>query len=275
MLESAKKDYQLGVIGAGNLGFAIAQGAVRAQQYAPAQILLYNRDAQKRADHQAQGYAVTDQVGAVYAQCDIVILGCKPQNFDEVLPQMAQMQVMHKPLVLSIAAGVPFAKMQTVLGADCPIVRAMPNLPLTLGMGATALVKNSVATVAQLDTVRALFDAMGVTAVFDHEDMLNEVIPYNGSAPAYVYEFIDGMVKSATQHGIDEQDALRLFCHSLIGAATVAMQSGKPMQTLTDAVCSKGGTTIQAVDHLRAQDLSGILAQASDRCIARAYELGK
>ena len=92
----------------------------------------------------------------------------------------------------------------------------MPNTPLVLGKGASALVRNGAATEEQLAAVRHLFDQMGVTAVFEQEDMLNEIIPYNGSAPAYVYAFADAMVQSAAAHGVPADDALRLFCQTCI-----------------------------------------------------------
>lgn len=269
------KRYKIGVIGAGNMGMAIAAGAVRAGLCVPAETLLFNRSAEKRAARAAEGYAVTDDYPALYGACDTVLLGVKPQNFDEVLGALRAVRTNPKPVVVSIAAGVTFGKIEAALGADCPIIRVMPNTPLVLGRGASALVKNAAATAAQLDAVRGLFDHMGVTAVFEQEDMLNEIIPYNGSAPAYVYAFADAMVRSAAQHGIREDDALRLFCETCIGACELLLQSGKTAEQLTREVCSPGGTTIEAVNILKARGLADILAEASDRCIARAYELGK
>lgn len=269
------KPYQLGILGAGHLGLAIAQGVVAAKVYAPAQLLLCNRSAQKRADNQAQGFAVTEDFRQVYTQCEVVVLGLRPQQFPDVLAELAQIDCPQKPLIISIAAGVTCDTIQAALGNDCPIVRTMPTLMITLGLGATALVKNQAATEAQLAQARALFDAMGTTAVFAEEHMLNEVIPYNGSAPAYVYAFMEGMVKSAVQHGIDADDAKRLFGYTLMGAARMALESDKTLQQLIDSVCTAGGTTEQAMLHLQAQDFQGTLAQASDKCIDRAYALGK
>ena len=123
--------------------------------------------------------------------------------------------------------------------------------------------------------VRALFDTMGVTVVFDEEHMLNEVIPYAGSAPAYLYTFADAMIQSAVQHGISEDDALTLFCQTMIGSAKMLLQRDKTPAELIRAVCSPGGTTIEAMKVLEARGLYDILAEASDKCIARAYELGK
>lgn len=269
------KRYQIGVIGAGNMGTAIVQGAVQAGMCAPEEILLYNRSAEKRAARAAMGFSVTDDYAALYASCKIVVLAVKPQNFSEVLGALRPV-ANARPLVVSIAAGVTFAKMETALGEDCPIIRVMPNTPLMIGKGASVLVRNKAATAAQLDTVRALFDSMGVTAVYENENMLNEVIPYNGSGPAYVYSFIDAMVKSAQSHGLTLEDATRLVCYTCIGAAEMVLQNKEQTPAeLIRAVCSPGGTTIEAIHVLESREFADILAEASDKCIDRAYELGK
>lgn len=268
------KTYRFGVLGAGNMGAAIVDGAVRAGLFQPAEALLFNRSGEKREANRAKGYAVTDDYTEVYTACDMVLLAVKPQNFDEILPVLAGCTG-EKPLVISIAAGVTFARMEAALGADTPIIRVMPNTPLMLGEGATQLVKNAAASEAQLAQVRALFDTMGVTVVFDEERMLSEVIPYAGSAPAYLYAFADAMVKSAAQHGISEDAALTLFCQTMIGSAKMLLRRDKTPAELIRAVCSPGGTTIEGMKVLEARDLYGILAEACDKCIARAYELGK
>ena len=164
---------------------------------------------------------------------------------------------------------------EAALGADTPVVRVMPNTPLMLGEGAAQLVKNAAATQEQLDAVRALFDTMGATAVFDEESMLNEVIPYAGSAPAYIYAFADAMVRSAVQHGVPEADALRMFCQTMIGSAKMLLRGDRTPAELIGAVCSPGGTTVEAMKVLESRGLYDILAEACDNCIARAYELGK
>lgn len=267
------KQYRLGILGAGHMGMAIARGAVRTGRWKADELLLMNRSSETRAANAAEGFAVTDDPLFLYEGCDRVLLGIKPQSFDEVLPRLAQSK--EKPLVVSIAAGVPFARMEAALGADCPILRVMPNTPLILGLGASALVPNANVTAEQLADVRALFDAMGVTAVFEDERMLNEVIPYNGSGPAYVYAFIEGMAQSAEAHGLDRAAALDLICQTVIGSARMVMEGGKTPAALIREVCSPGGTTVEAVRVLEERGLREMLAEASDRCIARAYELGK
>lgn len=268
------RNYRFGVIGAGNMGMAIVDGAVRAGLFAPGEALLFNRSEQKRAANAANGYAVTGDYTEVYTGCGTVLLAVKPQNFDEVLPVLAACEG-EKPLVVSIAAGVTFAKMEAALGADTPIIRVMPNTPLMLGEGAAQLVKNAAAAESQLAAVRALFDTMGVTAVFDDERMLNEAIPYAGSAPAYLYAFADAMVRSAGTHGISPDDALSLFCQTMIGSAKMLLRRDKTPAELIKAVCSPGGTTIEGMKVLEKHDFYEIIAEMCDKCIERAYELGK
>lgn len=268
------KRYRLGVLGAGNMGLAIAEGAVRAGLFDAADTLLFNRDAARRAVNAAHGFAVTAEYSEVYTCCDTVVLGIKPQNFDEVLAQLAACTPEEKPLLVSIAAGVTFAKLEAALGADTAAIRVMPNTPLLLGEGASALVKNRAATAAQLAEITRLFGTMGVTAVFDEEAMLNEIIPYNGSLPAFVYQFIEAFAKSAEAHGIPQQTALPLICKTVIGSASMVLAGEKTPEALIQAVCSPGGTTIEGVRVLE-QGLDDMVAKACDRCIARAYELGK
>ena len=86
-----------------------------------------------------------------------------------------------------------------------------------------SLLENAAATDEQLKTVCDIFDTMGVTVVFDDENKLNDVIPFAGSAPAYIYAFTEGMLKSAEKHGINRNDALKLFCQTLIGSAEMML----------------------------------------------------
>ncbi len=266
--------YQLGVIGAGNMGMAIARG-LAATGVPASDILLFNRSADKRAANEAAGFSATDDYAALYAASDMVLLSVKPQTFPEVLGNLSETAKTCRPLVVSVAAGITFAKIEAALGADCPVIRVMPNTPLMLGEGATELVKNAAASADQLAAVRALFDTMGVTVTFQEETMLNEVIPYAGSAPAYIYAFAAGMVRSAEAHGIAYDDAMKLFCQTMIGSAKMLLAGEKTPDELIGQVCSPGGTTLEAIKVLKERDLAGMLAEASDKCIARAYELGK
>ncbi len=269
------KKYCFGILGAGNMGTAIAYGAVNAGLYAKEDMLLFNRNEEKQEAHKKEGYNVTGDFTEVYTQSEIVLLSVKPQNFNEVLPKLAECKMEEKPLLVSIAAGVAFARIEDVLGKNTPIVRVMPNTPMIIGSGAAQLVKNSYATEDQLLKVRALFDTMGVTAVFEDEKMINEAIPYAGSAPAYVYAFADAMVRSAVKHGINENEALKMFCYTMIGASKMLLKGNKTPSELIKEVCSPGGTTIEGMKALENRGFYDMIDEMCSRCSARAYELGK
>ena len=155
------------------------------------------------------------------------------------------------------------------------MVRIMPNTPLMIGEGATALAKNPACTAEQLAGVQEIFQQLGDTAIFEREDQINDVIPVNGSSPAYVYYFIDAMIRNAVKHGIEEESAKRLICRTFIGSAKMLEQSDLTPAQLIDMVCSPGGTTIEAINWMRQNKVDEIIDQASDRCLKRAYELGK
>ena len=267
--------YPFGIIGAGEMGMAIAAGAVKSGIYKPGEILLFNRTEEKRQAKRALGYATAETYQQVYGACDMVMLAVKPQNFDEVMPVLQKIPVSPKPLILSVAAGISMRYMESFLGRDCPMVRIMPNTPLMIGEGATAMAKNEACTQVQLDKVRNLFEQLGDTAVFEQEDQINDVIPVNGSSPAYVYYFIDAMIRNAVKHGIPEADAKRLICRTFVGSAKMLEQSELTPAQLIDMVCSPGGTTIEAIRWMQENKVDEIIDQASDRCLKRAYELGK
>lgn len=269
------KKYRLGILGAGNMGMAIAEGAVQASFFSASEIALFNRTEEKRTKNAQKGFAVCADMTELYACCDMLLLGIKPQNFDDVLPILRKTETAEKPLIISIAAGVTFSKMEKLLGEDTAIIRVLPNTPLMLGYGATQLAKNEKADDDSLSFVCKLFDTMGITTVFTDEKMLNEAIPYAGSAPAYIYTFADAMIKSAEKHGISQDDALEMFCQTMIGSAKMLLKKDKTPEELISAVCSPGGTTIEAMKVLENHHFYDIISEASDNCIKRAYELGE
>ncbi len=270
-----QKKYKFGILGAGNMGTAIAEGAVKAGLYKPSELLLSSRKEEKRRFFKEKGFAVTGESAEIYTESEIVLISIKPQNFPEVLEKLAECKVKEYPLTVSIAAGIPFSRIEKALGDGVPIVRVMPNTPMKLGKGAAQLVKNRAATDTQLETVRKIFDTMGVTTVFEEERMINEAIPYAGSAPAYIYAFADAMAKSASSHGIDEKEALKMFCRTMEGSAELLLKGDRTPSELIKEVCSPGGTTIEGVRVLEKHGFYDIISEMCDKCISRAYELGK
>lgn len=262
---------KIGFIGAGNMAGAILGGIVRAGGIPPAQIGVYDISEAQTAKYAAAGHPVFESVPALTAGCETVFLSVKPQTFSDILPLVRQ-GIRPQTLLVSIAAGIPAQRIKDAMGFDCKVVPAMPNTPLLLGCGATALAKIDPVSDAEFEYVKGLFELAGATAQVG-ADKLCEVIPVNGSSPAFIYRFAEVLCAKAQEAGIDREAALRLLCQTLIGSARMLLESGRSPRELIDMVCSPGGTTIAAMQALGQNGFDRALEAAFDACVRRAREL--
>lgn len=204
-----------------------------------------------------------------------MFLCVKPQIFPEVLrviaPTVAKKNA-DDVVIVSIAAGVTFKNLQDALGADRRYVRAMPNTPLLLGEGATALCRTSNVPEEDFARVRSAFSCCGVTQEID-EAQMNAVIAVSGSSPAYLYLLAKLTCDYAAQQGIDPKTALTLFCQTMKGSADMLLNSGKDPQALMDMVTSKGGTTFALLNVLKEQGFNEVMISSFEACTHRAEEL--
>lgn len=265
-------DLTLGLIGAGNMAGAILNGILTKDILPAGRIYLSNRHENKLEQWKARGIHTTTDNREVARQADLLLLAVKPQMLGDVLPQIAEFTT--GKCVISIAAGISSAYLRREL-PGCHPVLVMPNTPLLLGKGATAIVKRAEdVPQEEYDAVTAIFSAAG-TVAFVTEEQLNTVIPVNGSSPAFFFRLAEAMVAEAEKRGIDGETALELTARTMEGAAAMLLQSGKTAAELTRQVCSPGGTTLAALtawDEFRFGDM---MDEAFTRCIRRAEELGK
>ncbi|MFR4198968.1 MAG: pyrroline-5-carboxylate reductase family protein, partial [Ruminococcus sp.] len=157
---------------------------------------------------------------------------------------------------------------------NAKVVLAMPNTPLLLGCGATALATEAPVSDAEFAVVRRIFDACGMTAVIEPAQM-KEIIAINGSSPAFIYLFAKGFLDYAEQVGLSGDVAKELFAQSLIGSAKMITDSGYSIAELIRQVSSPGGTTLAGLDRFYAGNLTDVVQDACDHCTRRAYELAK
>ena len=150
----------------------------------------------------------------------------------------------------------------------------MPNTPLLLGKGATALCRSDNISDEDFEEVRMMFALSGEAVVLP-ESQMNAIIAVNGSSPAYIYLFAKAMVDYAVSVGIDGDTALKLVCKTFEGSAEMLRSSGDTPEVLIDKVCSKGGTTIEAMNVLRDKKVPETIAEAMAACTRRAEELGR
>lgn len=259
-----------GFIGAGNMAGAIINGMLKAGAD-PKSLMVFDIDKEKCLTMADKGITVAESGAQLMAECDYTVLAVKPQQLPAVLAELKD-NCNDKKVVVSIAAGISTEYLQKNLGVACPCVRVMPNTPLLLGCGATALCKTDNVSDDDFAAVRAMFENSGITEVIS-EDKMNAVISVNGSSPAYFYLFAKAMQDYASEQGIDPETAMKLICATMKGSAEMLLNSGDDAQTLIKKVSSPGGTTLKALDVFYQNSTEQVIKDAMDACTKRAVEL--
>jgi len=203
-----------------------------------------------------------------------VFIATKPQILDHVLPPFAHLGNAYT-VVVSIAAGVGVARFETAFGADTPIVRAMPNLPATVGEGITALYCNGNVTDAQRQLITELFEGVGTVVDVDEEQQLHAITALSGSGPAYAFAFADALSKAGTALGLAPEMAKTLAYQTLKGAGCMLTARDADAVALRNAVTSKGGTTAAGLSEF-GHEINGVdllVQRTLDAAHCRSIEL--
>lgn len=263
----------IGFIGAGNMATAIIKGLMSQNGGKADFINVFDTDKSKCDLMSEMGVNVCKSGSDVVENSDITVLAVKPQNYAEVLESIKP-AVNESKTFVSIAAGISIGYVQSALDCNCPVVRVMPNTPLLLKKGASALCPSDNISEEDRQLVYNMFAGSGVCEYITEEHM-NEIIAVNGSSPAYIYLFAKAMADYAQKQGIDYDKAMNLVCATLEGSAAMLRESGDSADVLIQKVSSKGGTTIAALDKLREHGFYEAVQDAMDACTKRAEELGK
>ena len=251
---------------------AIIKGLI-AQNGSADFIGVFDLSEDRRTAMREMGVNVFSSSPEVVRLSDIIVLAVKPQNYAEVLEEIRSEAGTDKTFV-SIAAGISIAYVQNALGCACPVVRVMPNTPLLLKKGASALCPSAEISAEDKQVVYDMFAGSGVCEYIT-EDHMNEIISVNGSSPAYIYLFAKAMADYAASKGIDYDKAMNLICATLEGSAAMLRESGDSADVLIEKVSSKGGTTIAALEKLREHGFTDAIFDAMEACTKRAEELGR
>lgn len=265
--------YRLGSIGCGNMGGAILRGAAENGVFAPDSIAVCVRSEETAQKCRAAGYTVLSTAAEVYEQSGLVLLAIKPQGMPDMFAQLKESDQKSSPVVISIVAGLTEARIREHL-PHARTVLVMPNTPLMLGCGATAVSRGEGVTDAEFDTVKNLFSSLGEVRE-TRAALQNEMIPLNGSSPAFVYYMIESLARWGEAQGIPYGDALVLTAKTFEGAARMVLRGEDEPKTLIRKVCSPGGATLEGMKVLDEQKVDQILCEVAKACVKRAYELGK
>ncbi|MGB0992123.1 MAG: pyrroline-5-carboxylate reductase [Akkermansiaceae bacterium] len=265
---------KIGLIGCGRMGSAILEGAITKGVVEPENIWLSSRTRKSAEALAARCHAhVAENHTQVVAECDLVLLGCKPYQLLDVLAELAPSLPGDVALV-SVAAGVTLASMATAVPTGTRLVRAMPNTPCMIGMGATGVAAGSHATETDIARTMELFTAVG-TAVQVSDEQINAVTGLSGSGPAYVYAYIQSLTEQATAEGLSEKDAMQLAIQTVRGAAEMLHTTGKTPQALIDQVTSPGGTTLAGLEAMAHSDFQAATKSAVRAATERSREIAQ
>lgn len=265
---------RFGFIGTGRMASALAQGMIKGG-LATADALCGSDPIAESAEgfRQATGATIVASNRAVASQSDVLFICVKPQQMNDVLQELHG-QLNAKHLVISIAAGIELAKIQSGLGSSARLVRVMPNTPCLVGQGASGYCLGRGATADDAALVERLLSSVGCSVRVD-EKLLDAVTGLSGSGPAYVFIMIEALADAGVRVGLPRAVAQTLAAQTVLGSAQMVLSTGEHPAVLKDQVASPGGTTIAGIAALESRGLRGALIAAVEAATARASELGK
>lgn len=262
------------VLGAGNMGQALLRGMLKAHWAKPENLVATGPSAErmKTLGSELGIRTTTDNVEAAEA-ADVLILGVKPQILRKVLDEIHPV-VKRQKLVVSIAAGVATESIESALAAGVPVVRTMPNVPVTVEAGATAMCRGVHATEEHARIARAIFESVGTVVEVD-EYLMDAVTGLSGTGPMYIFQILEGLCDAGVKVGLSRHVATELAVQTVLGAAKMAKESGKHPGVLKDMVTSPGGTAITALHTMERNGLRALLIDAVEAATKRSAELGE
>lgn len=263
---------RIAVIGGGKMGEAIVAGLISAGSSDAEDIIVAEPNAERAGVFAAHGVAVVTDGHEAVAGADHVIIAVKPQVIDAVVAHIAD-DVPPTAIVVSIAVGISTAHLESLLPAGTAVVRVMPNTPAMVGEGMSVVSGGSEASQAQVESVRAIFDALGRAIILDerHQDVAAAI---SGSGPAYVALFIDALARAGVRQGLARDVAQALAMQTMRGTVELIERTGTHPEAIIDAVSSPGGTTIAAIEALEASGLRSGIFDAVAAAVRRSKELG-
>lgn len=261
---------KIAILGAGNMGAALAGGMIRACVVAPEDIRATTRSEARAAElRERLGIAVTAGGNAAAAKgADILVLAVKPGTVPKVVKEIRDV-LTDRQILISLAAALPISIIEDAAACAMPVFRAMPNIPVVVEEGAIGICHNTVATAEHRAEVERIFRAVGITA-FVEEEQMDAVTALSGSGPAYIYMVIEAMMAAGMKMGLSREVSLRLSEQTVLGAAKHARQSGLHPAILRDQVITPGGTTIAAIHELERHGLRSMLISAIEAATIHA-----
>lgn len=260
------------VIGGGRMGEAIIKGLIDSGKVrADAFTVVEPSDARRQALSSEYRVRATDDGADAVTDADIVLLAVKPQVIADVVASLAPS--IGDALVISIAAGISCARLESLLGSGKRVVRVMPNTPAMVGSGMSVVSGGDEASEHDVALVVDLFASIGHAIALD-ERYQDAATAISGSGPAYVALFVDSLARAGVRQGLTREIAEELARKTLVGTIDLLEGTGMHPQQLVDGVSSPGGTTIAAIEALEAGGFRTSISAAVSAAVKRSKELG-
>ena len=260
-----------GFIGLGNMSTAIIKGMIASGDILPEQIYGMNRSFNKTTQL-AEQFAIQPKTSIVEVMksSDVIIIGVKPQNLEEVLPIIKE-NMNEQHIIVSIAAGKSLEYLEQHLQTTRPIFRIMPNINAVVCASTSCYSTNSSNEEAK-HIVENIFNKVG-TIVELPESLFSTFTSIGCASPAFTYLYIDSLARAGVKEGMSKEMALKIAASSVLGSAKMILESNHHPWTLIDQVCSPGGTTIRGVTELQHNSFESTIYKAVQAVSERDAEL--
>ena len=265
----------IGMIGAGNMGSAILRGVVESGTIPARQISVYDVSSRRLREIEGELPGIRTTAGCLQTaeESDMIIIAVKPMYVKEVIGDMRP--ALSGKAVISIAAGWTTSMLDNELrDSGATWMRVMPNTPALVGEGMTAICDETTFSRDDFDFARSVFDSVGKTKILP-ERLFDGVTAISGSSPAYVYMLIEAMADAGVKEGIPRNYAYEMAAQSVLGSALMVLSTGTHPAALKDAVCSPGGTTIEAVEELEREGFRAAVMDAMKVCAQKSRDMSK
>ncbi len=261
---------KIGFIGTGNMGGALAASAARGSE-AVDSIFLCDRSAEKAAAAARLSGGTAVSLSQIVSECDMIFLGVKPQGLPALAKEasaafQARLEAKRAPLAVTMAAGITLSRFSELF-PELPVIRIMPNTPVSVGEGMIFWCAGEGADAAARESFVRVMRKAGQLCELP-EELIDAAGALSGCGPAFVYMFIDALADGGVAAGLPRDTARRAAVQTVLGAATLARHSGAHPEELKDAVCSPGGTTIEGVRTLESRAFRSAVTDA----VVAAYE---
>lgn len=266
---------KIGIIGCGNIGQLYAKSFIHYQISEVQNLFLFDKNEAKQDILKSLKIGTVSNIEnkVLIKSCDLLILAVKPQDFKDAA--LSLKKSIHKnQIILSIMAGIQISNLSQTLKTE-NIVRAMPNTPSLVGMGATVYTAHKNVNQKDVRIIENLLSTTGRTFYLENEDLLDAVTALSGSGPAYFFYFVKHLIDAGAEMGLDKSLSAMLVKQTMLGSFHLLNNTDKSLDDLISSVQSKGGTTEAALNFLNDRKLDKTLKNAIFIANERAKELSK